>query len=121
GVRRSRRWNCCAAWRFSSPMAVTGQAGNPVRSSPPPAPLRPQRVNEGAHWRRLAVDPDRSHGGVRPLPAPGEPEGLILFDGVCVFCSRWVRWVIERDHEARYRFMAVQTPGGRALALRLGI
>ena len=30
-----------------------------------------------------------------PQPAPDEPDGLILFDGVCVFCSRWVRFVID--------------------------
>lgn len=56
-----------------------------------------------------------------PQPAPDEPDGLILFDGVCVFCSRWVRFVIERDPERRFRFLPIQSEQGRALAMRHGI
>jgi len=56
-----------------------------------------------------------------PQPAPDEPDGLILFDGVCVFCSRWVRFVIDRDPERRFRFVAIQSKPGRALAARFGI
>ena len=56
-----------------------------------------------------------------PRPAPGEPDGLILFDGVCVFCSRWVRFVIDRDTQRRFRFVAIQSEAGRALAMRYGI
>ena len=56
-----------------------------------------------------------------PQPAPDEPDGLILFDGVCVFCSRWVRFVIDRNAERRFRFMAIQSEPGRALAARFGI
>jgi predicted DCC family thiol-disulfide oxidoreductase YuxK len=56
-----------------------------------------------------------------PQPAPDEPDGLILFDGVCVFCSRWVRFVIDRDPERRFRFVAIQSEPGRALAARFGI
>jgi len=56
-----------------------------------------------------------------PQPAPDEPDGLILFDGVCVFCSRWVRFVIARDPERRFRFVAIQSKAGRALAARYGV
>lgn len=56
-----------------------------------------------------------------PQPAPDEPDGLILFDGVCVFCSRWVRFVMDRDRERRFRFLTIQSPRGRALAERFGI
>lgn len=56
-----------------------------------------------------------------PQPAPDEPEGLILFDGVCVFCSRWARFVIDRDPERRFSFTAIQSDLGRALADRFGI
>ncbi|HYC75668.1 thiol-disulfide oxidoreductase DCC family protein [Brevundimonas sp.] len=56
-----------------------------------------------------------------PRDAEGEPEGLILFDGVCVFCSRWVRYVIDRDPRARFSFMPIQSERGRALAARFGI
>ena len=56
-----------------------------------------------------------------PQPAPDEPDGLILFDGVCVFCSRWVRFVLRLDRERRFRFLAIQSERGRALAVRHGI
>ncbi len=57
----------------------------------------------------------------RPLPVADLPDGLILFDGVCVFCSRWVRFVIDRDAAMRFRFVAVQDPRGQALARQFGI
>ena len=56
-----------------------------------------------------------------PKPAPEEPDGLILFDGLCVFCSRWVRFVIDHDPKRRFRFMAIQSERGRTLADRFGI
>jgi predicted DCC family thiol-disulfide oxidoreductase YuxK len=66
-----------------------------------------------------------AHGADRRTWAPQAVgsvlDGLILFDGVCGFCSRWVRFVISRDREAKFRFLAIQTEGGRALAERLAI
>lgn len=49
------------------------------------------------------------------------PDGLILFDGVCVLCSGWVQLVIARDTQERFRFVPVQSPYGNALAERFGI
>ena len=49
------------------------------------------------------------------------PDGLVLFDGVCVLCSGWVRFLLERDSDAIFRFTPIQSPYGRALAQRLGI
>jgi predicted DCC family thiol-disulfide oxidoreductase YuxK len=54
-------------------------------------------------------------------PADDLPDGLVLFDGVCVLCSGWVHFIIARDPAARYRFGAIQTPFGRRLAARFGI
>lgn len=56
-----------------------------------------------------------------PQDAPGEPDGLILFDGVCVFCSRWVRFVIDRDPAGRFSFLPIQSEEGRVLAAQYGI
>ena len=56
-----------------------------------------------------------------PSPAEDLPDGLVLFDGVCVLCSGWVNFIIARDPAARYRFVAIQTPFGRRLAARFGI
>jgi predicted DCC family thiol-disulfide oxidoreductase YuxK len=43
-------------------------------------------------------------------------DGIILYDGVCVFCSRWIRFIAARDVRSRFRFTAVQSDYGRRLA-----
>ena len=48
-------------------------------------------------------------------------DDVILYDGVCVFCSRWVRFVATRDVERRFRFTAIQSPYGTRLAQAFGI
>ncbi|WP_216851295.1 DCC1-like thiol-disulfide oxidoreductase family protein [Acidisphaera sp. L21] len=67
----------------------------------------------------MSGDPVRSSW--RPVPCEDTPDGTILFDGVCVLCSAWFRFVARRDPEIRLRFAAVQEPYGRWLARRLGI
>lgn len=57
----------------------------------------------------------------RPKEARDLPNGLILFDGVCVFCCRSVQFVLERDRDRWFRFAPIQSAFGRALAERLGI
>jgi len=57
----------------------------------------------------------------RLQPAADLPEGLILFDGVCVLCAGWVNFIIPRDPEGRYRFVPIQSEPGRALAARFRI
>ena len=47
---------------------------------------------------------------------PWPDDDVILYDGVCVFCSRWVRFVAARDRERRFRFTAIQSPYGTRLA-----
>ena len=34
---------------------------------------------------------------------------LILYDGVCGLCNRWVRFVLRRDRRAAFRFAALQS------------
>ena len=48
-------------------------------------------------------------------------DDVILYDGVCIFCSRWVRFVATRDIARRFRFTAIQSPYGTRLAQALGI
>jgi predicted DCC family thiol-disulfide oxidoreductase YuxK len=52
---------------------------------------------------------------------PWPDDDVILYDGVCVFCSRWVRFVAARDTSRRFRFTAIQSPYGTRLAHALGI
>ena len=48
-------------------------------------------------------------------------DDVILFDGVCVFCSRWVRFIVARDAAARFRFTPIQSAYGTRMAQALGI
>ena len=48
-------------------------------------------------------------------------DDVILYDGVCIFCSRWVRFVAIRDVDRRFRFTAIQSPYGTRLAQAFGI
>jgi predicted DCC family thiol-disulfide oxidoreductase YuxK len=57
----------------------------------------------------------------KPKDVDGMPDGLVVFDGVCVLCSGWVRFLLARDNVNFFRFTPIQSPYGRALAQRLGI
>jgi predicted DCC family thiol-disulfide oxidoreductase YuxK len=48
-------------------------------------------------------------------------DDVILFDGVCVFCSRWIRFVATRDVDKRFRFTPIQSAYGTRLAQAFGI
>src|SRR5437868_445677 len=48
-------------------------------------------------------------------------DDVILYDGVCIFCSRWIRFVATRDVNKKFRFTAIQSPYGTRLALAFGI
>ena len=48
-------------------------------------------------------------------------DDVILYDGVCVFCSRWIRFVATRDVAHRFRFTAIQSDYGTRLANAFGI
>ncbi len=52
---------------------------------------------------------------------PWPDDDVILYDGVCVFCSRWVRFVATRDVDQRFRFTAIQSSYGTRLAQAFGI
>lgn len=46
---------------------------------------------------------------------------VIVFDGVCVLCSGWVRFLLRHDRRGRYRFAAMQSTAGRALLAGHGL
>ena len=58
---------------------------------------------------------------LRDTPSQWPDDDVILYDGVCVFCSRWIRFVAARDRERRFRFTAIQSPYGTRLAQAFGI
>ncbi len=40
---------------------------------------------------------------------------MIVFDGVCALCNRWVRFLLRFDRRGRYRFAAMQGQKGSAM------
>ena len=48
-------------------------------------------------------------------------ERIVVFDGVCNFCSGAVRFILEHDLRGRLRFAPVQSATGRALLVQNGI
>jgi predicted DCC family thiol-disulfide oxidoreductase YuxK len=48
-------------------------------------------------------------------------DDIILYDGVCIFCSYWVRFVAKRDVAKRFRFTPIQSDYGTRLAKHFGI
>ena len=57
----------------------------------------------------------------KPPVDPWPDDDVILYDGVCVFCSRWIRFIATRDVARRFRFTAIQSGYGTRLARALGI
>ena len=55
------------------------------------------------------------------VPAFDDSHPIIIFDGECVLCSRFVRFVLAHDRAARMRFLAAQTPLGQALYRHFGL
>jgi predicted DCC family thiol-disulfide oxidoreductase YuxK len=50
-----------------------------------------------------------------------ESAPVIVFDGVCLLCSRWVRFVLRHDRSGRIHFASMQSANGRALLERFGL
>jgi predicted DCC family thiol-disulfide oxidoreductase YuxK len=49
---------------------------------------------------------------------PGFPfsnHGIILFDGVCNYCSRWVDFIIRNDKKDYFRFATLQSEAAQRL------
>ncbi|RDZ29584.1 thiol-disulfide oxidoreductase DCC family protein [Lysobacter silvisoli] len=46
---------------------------------------------------------------------------VIVFDGICVLCNGWVRFLLRRDRTGRYRYAAMQGAHGRSLLAAHGL
>ncbi len=46
---------------------------------------------------------------------------VIVFDGICVLCNGWVKFLLRHDRHGRYRFAAMQGASGRLLLATHGL
>ena len=60
------------------------------------------------------------HTNERP-PGMNEADRVILFDGVCVLCSYWARFLVRFDARRRYKLATVQSNEGRAILAWCGL
>lgn len=56
-----------------------------------------------------------------PVDAADIGHDVIVFDGDCVLCSQGAHFVHRHDKAMRFKFTAIQSPYGRALAQRFAI
>ncbi|CCV04157.1 Putative thiol-disulphide oxidoreductase DCC (modular protein) [Mesorhizobium metallidurans STM 2683] len=63
--------------------------------------------------------PEPIHPSQPPTSEANPP--LIVFDGVCVLCSGFVRMVVRLDRKRRFRFATAQSPLGEALFRNYGL
>lgn len=56
-----------------------------------------------------------------PLKDGSRLDGLMVFDGLCNFCSVHVRILLRIDRNAAIRFTSIQSPYGRHISVRYGI
>lgn len=40
---------------------------------------------------------------------------IILFDAICVLCNGWVKFLIQHDHQARFKLASVQSELGQQI------
>jgi predicted DCC family thiol-disulfide oxidoreductase YuxK len=55
------------------------------------------------------------------VPTFPDDKPIIIFDGKCVLCSRWARFVLRHDRKRALRLLAAQTPLGAALYEHYGL
>lgn len=49
------------------------------------------------------------------------PPRVIVYDGICRFCSAWVRFLLRRDRAGLFHFAPMQGPTGRRLLADQGL
>ncbi len=77
--------------------------------------------------RRGETEPPRSGSppSGQPKVASAAPEGalppIVLFDGICNFCNRWINFIIRKDKKKKFRFATLQSEVGKTLLKQHGI
>jgi predicted DCC family thiol-disulfide oxidoreductase YuxK len=71
--------------------------------------------------RRLAEAAPYSYRADPAVPAFPDDKVLVVFDGVCVLCSRFARFILKRDRAFAFRMTTAQSPLGQALYRHYGL
>jgi predicted DCC family thiol-disulfide oxidoreductase YuxK len=71
--------------------------------------------------RRLAAAPAYSYRADPAVPAFPDDKVLVVFDGVCVLCSGFAKFILKRDRASAFRMTTAQSPIGQALYRHYGL
>jgi predicted DCC family thiol-disulfide oxidoreductase YuxK len=55
------------------------------------------------------------------VPSFPDDRPIIIFDGKCVLCCGFARFILRNDRDRRFRLLAAQTPVGAALYRHFGL
>ena len=105
-----------------SPVSVAGPAAGPspgstsvntctADASPHGAPASARRFISATEPRRRAVGGSAPRQGTASVGAGGVPEGRLVFDGACGFCTRSLGWLRRLDRRSRIEAVPFQSPG----------
>ncbi len=62
-----------------------------------------------------------TYRGDAKVPKFPDDAPIVVFDGHCVLCSRFARFILRHDHRRKYRLLPAQTPLGDALYRHYGL
>ena len=71
--------------------------------------------------QRLSQAPPYSYRCDPAVPSFSDEKALIVFDGVCVLCSGFARFILKRDRRFAFRLTTAQSPLGQALFRHYGL
>src|SRR5688500_1824381 len=71
--------------------------------------------------QRMSDAPAYSYHGDPAVPAFPDDKALVVFDGVCVLCSGFARFILKRDRDFAFRLATAQSPLGQALFRHYGL
>ncbi|MDZ4866717.1 MAG: thiol-disulfide oxidoreductase DCC family protein [Alphaproteobacteria bacterium] len=55
------------------------------------------------------------------VPAFADDQAIVIFDGMCVMCSRFAQIILRRDRDGAFRLLAAQSELGSALYRHYGL
>jgi len=47
-------------------------------------------------------------------------EEIILYDGLCIFCNKWVYFIIKHDKNKVFKFAPIQSNKGKSILKKIG-
>ena len=71
--------------------------------------------------RRLSEAMPYSYRADPAVPAFPDDKALVVFDGVCVLCSGFAKFILKRDKTLAIRLATAQSPLGQALYRHYGL